>query len=177
MKTLLHICCAPCSVECINTLREEGIEPVGFWYNPNIHPFTEYRSRKETLIEYAKSIDMELLLHDEYGLRRFVKSVSDDINGRCVFCYRIRLEAAAQYAAQNGFDSFTTTLLISLYQKHGAIRNTAKAIADQYGLTFLYRDFRPHFREWQRQARSLGLYMQKYCGCIFSEEDRYTASR
>lgn len=172
-KTLLHVCCAPCSVACIESLRAEGIEPTGFWYNPNIHPVTEYRVRRDTLIEYAKSINMELALVDDYGLREFVKNVADNIEGRCEYCYRVRLEKAAEYARDNGFDSFTTTLLISPYQNHEMIIKTAEEAAKKYGVKFLYRDFRPYFREGQTKAREMGFYMQKYCGCVFSEEDRY----
>ena len=65
MKVLLHICCAPCSVACVKSLRAEGIEPVGYWYNPTIHPFTEYRQRRNTLTDYAGSIGMELRVNDE----------------------------------------------------------------------------------------------------------------
>ena len=83
------------------------------------------------------------------------------------------MDAAAKHAAENGFDSFTTTLLISPYQKHEEICSAALAAAKEHGVEFLYRDFRPLFREGQNEARERGLYMQKYCGCIFSEEDRY----
>ena len=177
MKALLHICCAPCSVQCIQSLRGEGIEPFGFWYNPNIHPFTEYDMRKKTFIEYAKSISLELFLQDEYGLRMFVNKIYPDFTNRCETCYDLRMEAAAQYAKANGFDAFTTTLLISPYQNHDLLRLRGEAAAEKEGVQFLYRDFRPLFRLGQRQARELGLYMQKYCGCVFSEEERYTAKK
>ena len=173
MKTLLHICCAPCSIACIQTLRGEGIEPVGYWYNPNIHPFTEYRSRRNTLREYAQSIQLELFQRDEYGLRQFVAAVSPDFDHRCAYCYQVRMEETARFAAEKGFDSFTTTLLISPYQNHELLTETARQAGEKYGVSFLYRDFRPVFRDGQQQARELGLYMQKYCGCVFSEEDRY----
>ena len=173
MKTLLHICCAPCSVKCIESLRNEGIEPVGFWYNPNIHPFTEYLERRNTLEEYSKTIGMETIFEEDYGLRNFVCAVCNDIDNRCGHCYKIRLEKTAQYAASNGFDSFSTTLLISPYQNHELIISEAEAAAEKFGVKFLYRDFRPLFREGQAAAREAELYMQKYCGCIFSEEDRY----
>ena len=143
MQTLLHICCAPCSNMCIETLRGEGIEPVGFWYNPNI------------------------------GLRPFVRAVADDIDGRCVKCYAMRFEAAAELAAREGFDSFTSSLFISPYQQHELMREVAERAASAHGVQFLYRDFRPYFREGQQRARDLGFYMQKYCGCVFSEEERY----
>ena len=93
MQTLLHICCAPCSNMCIETLRGEGIEPVGFWYNPNIHPFTEYRSRRNCLRDYSAAIGLRLIERNDYGLRPFVRAVADDIDGRCVKCYAMRLEA------------------------------------------------------------------------------------
>ena len=155
MKLLLHICCAPCSIMCIETLRGEGIEPVGFWDNPNIHPFTEFRMRRNTLVDYAK------------------EAVGGDFDGRCPVCYRLRMRSAARYAAENGFTHFTTTLLISPYQNHELLAQTAREAAEEFGVSFLYRDFRPSFREGQDRARAMGLYMQKYCGCIFSEEDRY----
>ena len=173
MQTLLHICCAPCSNMCITALRGEGIEPVGFWYNPNIHPFTEYRARRNCLREYAGTVGLKLLERDEYALRPFVRAVAEDIGGRCAVCYAMRFEAAAEQAAKEGFDSFTSSLFISPYQQHDLMREVAERAAHNHGVTFLYRDFRPCFREGQERARALGFYMQKYCGCVFSEEERY----
>lgn len=173
MKTLMHICCAPCANMPIDQLREEGIDLTGYWYNPNIHPFTEYRSRRNTLVDYAKTIDLPLVVVDDYGLRQFVQAVAEDIDGRCSYCYRVRMEETARYAAEHGFDSFTTSLLISPYQNREAICAVGQAMGEQYGVEFLPRDFRPLFRAGQDRARELGFYMQKYCGCVFSEEDRY----
>ncbi len=173
MKLLLHICCAPCSVSCIEDLRGEGIEPTGLWYNPNIHPYTEYRMRKNTLIEYARSIGLELAVEDEYGLREFVRNVTPDFDGRCAYCYRVRMEETARYAAAHGFDTFTSTLFVSPYQNHELLRRAGEEAAARHGVSFRYWDFSVRFREGQAKARELGLYMQKYCGCIFSEEDRY----
>lgn len=172
-RTLLHICCAPCSIRCIETLREEQIEPTGYWYNPNIHPYTEYRARKTTLIDYAATIDMKLIVDNTYGLRPFIRAVYPDFADRCGACYRMRLDAAARYAAENGFESFSTTLLISPYQNHELLKTVGEEVAAAHGIRFLYRDFRPFFREGQDKAAALGLYRQKYCGCIFSEEERY----
>ncbi len=177
MRLLMHICCAPCSVACIASLRSEGLEPVGYWYNPNIHPFTEYRMRRNTLTEYADRIGLRLEVRDDYGLRDFVRNVADDIDGRCVRCYGMRLREAARFAREKDFEAFTTTLLISPYQNHELLRKTGEAAAEEFGVPFLYRDFRPLFRQGQEEARNLGLYMQKYCGCIFSEEDRYLAAK
>ena len=84
MKTLMHICCAPCANQPIEVLRTDGIEVAGFWYNPNIHPVTEYRARRNCLREYAATISLPLLERDDYGLRPFVRVVAADISGRCV---------------------------------------------------------------------------------------------
>ncbi|MDR3263583.1 MAG: epoxyqueuosine reductase QueH [Clostridiales bacterium] len=172
-KLLLHACCAPCSVKCIDVLRGESIEPTLFFYNPNIHPYTEYMSRQNTLSAYAEAKQAELIISGEYGLRTFLSNTVNDIANRCLYCYRERLFKTAEYAAQNAFEAFSTTLLISPYQNHALIAKTAAEAAEKYGVTFLYRDFRPYFREGQALARETGLYMQKYCGCIFSEEERY----
>ncbi|MBE6993659.1 MAG: epoxyqueuosine reductase QueH [Ruminococcaceae bacterium] len=173
MNTLLHVCCAPCSIMSVEKLREKGIEPVAFWYNINIHPFTEYRSRREAMKGYAASIDLPLIVEDDYGLRQFVTNVADDIDHRCRFCYTSRLERTAREAAARGFDSFCTTLLYSPYQNREMMLEIGHEMAEKYGVRFLPEDFRPWFREGQDRARALELYMQKYCGCIFSEEDRY----
>ena len=174
MKLLLHTCCAPCSVYCIEHLRKEGIEPVLYWFNPNIHPFMEYKARRDCLVEYSKSIGVELIVKDDYGLREFCKNVSDDIENRCQkYCYLVRMEETAKFAKENGFDSFCTTLFVSPYQKHEAIKKVCEEMAEKHGVAFLYRDFREGFYEGQNKARELGLYRQKYCGCVFSENDRY----
>ena len=170
---LLHTCCAPCSLSCIDPLRGEGIEPVAFWYNPNIHPWKEYQARRDCLLDYAPSIGMEVRVREDYGLREFVRAAAPDIDHRCAMCYRRRLEETARYAAEKGFPAFTTTLLASLYQDHDGIVRAAEEFAEKYGVRFLYRDFRPNFRTGNQRARELGFYMQKYCGCVFSEEDRY----
>ena len=89
---LLHTCCAPCSLSCIDPLRAEGIEPVAFWYNPNIHPWKEYQARRDCLLEYAPTIGMEVRVQEDYGLREFVRHVADDIDHRCAYCYEHRIE-------------------------------------------------------------------------------------
>lgn len=175
MKLLMHTCCAPCSVYCIDSLRKEEIEPTLYWYNPNIHPYIEYKARRDTLKEYSKIIDVDLIVYEEYGLNKFCKNVIGDLNNRCSnYCYKVRLEQTVKYAKENGFDTFTSTLFVSPYQKHDELKRICEELAEKYEIQFLYRDFRVGFREGQAKARKLGLYMQKYCGCIFSEEDRYS---
>ncbi len=174
MKLLMHTCCAPCSVYCIDSLRNEKIEPTVYWYNPNIHPYTEYKARRNCLKEYTSSINVQAIFEDEYGLKDFCQNVIGNLENRCTsYCYVVRLEQTAKYAKEHGFDTITTTLLVSPYQKHDEIKKIGEKIAQKYGLDFLYRDFRVGFREGQAKARELGLYMQKYCGCIFSEESSF----
>ena len=174
MKLLMHTCCAPCSVYCIDSLRAEGIEPTLFWYNPNIHPYTEYKARRDCLKDYAKRVGVELLVEEEYGLDEFCGNVINDLGNRCVnYCYRKRLTEVVRQAHIKGYDTFTTTLLVSPYQKHDEIIKVCEELEELSGIKFLYRDFRVGFREGQAKARELGLYLQKYCGCIFSEEERY----
>jgi len=173
MKLLLHACCAPCSLECVEALAGEGIQPDLYWYNPNIHPYTEYRSRRDSLRAFAEAQALSLVMEDEYGLRPFIAAVEREGLQRCAFCYRLRLEKAAAFAAEKGYDAFTTTLLISPYQNHDRIREIGEELAACYAVSFFYRDFRPRFRQGQNQSRQAGYYMQKYCGCIYSEEERY----
>ena len=177
MKTLLHICCAPCANQCIEVLRGDKIEVTGFWYNPNIHPYTEYRARRDCLREYAGTIELPLLEKNDYALRPFVRAVAEDLEHRCVKCYEMRLFEAAKAAKEGGFDSFTSSLFISPYQNFELMRETAERAAKEYNVEFLFRDFRPYFRAGQERARELGFYMQKYCGCVFSEEERYIKAR
>ena len=173
MKTLLHICCAPCANQPIEVLKTDGLEVTGFWFNPNIHPFTEYRARRNTVRDYLQAIELPLIEQNDYALRPFVRAVAEDIENRCIKCYEMRLFETARVAKEGGFDSFTSSLFISPYQNHELMRETAERAASEYGVQFLYRDFRPLFRDGQNKAKELGFYMQKYCGCVFSEEERY----
>ena len=170
----MHTCCAPCSVYCIDKLREEGIEPTLYWYNPNIHPYQEYKARLECLIDYAKKVNCELIIEDEYGLDEFCKNVSDSLDTRCVdYCYPVRMRKTFEYAKENGFDTVTTTLLYSIYQKHDYIKLLCEKLSKEFEIDFLYKDFRVGFWEGHDKAKENCNYMQKYCGCVFSEEDRF----
>ena len=175
MKLLFHCCCGPCAAACVDNFAAENIAPVLFWYNPNIHLFAEYQSRRDSLFTLANAKGLPITEIDEYGLRLFLRETGGEteVPGRCEICYRLRLKKTAAYAAENGFDAFSTSLLISPYQRHESIRRTGEEIAARYGIDFFYRDFRPLFREGQANARELGLYMQKYCGCIYSDEERH----
>lgn len=172
MSLLLHTCCAPCSVYCVKKIRQENIEPTLYWFNPNIHPFAEYKARRDCLRSYAQIAKIKLLEEDAYGLDEFICQTYDKIATRCVdYCYPTRLRHACAFARQNGFTAISTTLLYSIYQKHDYICELLDGLAKEYDLDFVYYDFRAGWREGQNEARRLGLYMQKYCGCVFSEEE------
>ena len=174
MKLLMHACCAPCSVYCVDSLKKEKIEPTMFWYNPNIHPYIEYKQRRDSFVNYVKMENLEHIIKDEYGLDDFCKNVANSIENRCVnYCYPIRMRKTFEYAKENGYDSVSTTLLYSIYQKHEYIKELCESLSKEYEIEFLYRDFRKGFWEGHNKAREIDLYMQKYCGCIYSEEDRY----
>lgn len=177
MSTLLHICCAPCSLSCIQQLQQDGVDFVGFWYNPNIHPYQEYKARRDTLRQYAQDTGLEVREEDFYGLRQFTAAVAANSDNRCGYCYTCRMERTAQYAAQHGFTYFSSTLLVSPYQDRDLICTIGAKMGEKYAVTFVPYDFRPSYQEGHEQARELGLYMQKYCGCIYSEEDRFSNRR
>ena len=161
----------------IQVLRSQTIEVEGYWYNPNIHPYTEYKNRLDALKSYAEIINLPLTVNDVYGLRLFTKMAMENLENRCLGCYDMRLRETALYAKKMGYDAFSTTLLISPYQKHEKLKALGEQLEKEIGIPFYYEDFRPFFREGQKQARELPLYMQKYCGCIFSEEERYLSKK
>jgi len=157
-------------------IAKEGFVPTLLWHNPNIHPFTEYKSRRVAALDFAKLHELPIEADDNYGLREFVGNVAGDIENkraRCAYCYRSRLEHTAKHAANNGYEAFSTTLLASPYQDFDAICNFGQELAKEYGCEFIIKDFREDFRAAMDKARKMGLYMQKYCGCVFSEEERY----
>ena len=172
-RLLVHTCCAPCLIAPYQRLKSEGIRVSALWYNPNIHPVTEYRQRLQALKDFAEREGFELILRDIYGLREFVRAMAADIDSRCEHCYRLRLEMAAKTAAEEGFSAFSSTLFYSKYQNHGLMKDIASELAEKYQVSFFYRDWRELWDEGTRLSKEAGMYRQKYCGCVFSEEERY----
>lgn len=177
MKIFFHICCAPCALYPYYRLREDGFEPVGYFYNPNIHPYQEYKKRRDTVKEFSTRVGLETLIQDSYDLDEFLVRVAGTGTSRCGHCYRMRLEAAANAAQQQGFKLLTSSLLYSKYQKHELVREIGEEIATRYGIEFYYEDFRRGWREGIIESKAMGLYRQQYCGCIYSERDRYQPNR
>lgn len=172
---LVHACCGPCSITVVQGLLEQGHAVLGFYYNPNIHPLMEYLRRREALEEAAKRLDVPVAYADaEYDPAVFLRLVAFREKGRCAQCYRLRLERAALEARRRGCAAMTTTLLYSKYQDHAAIRTIGEQAARAQGVAFLYEDFRSGWNEGIRLSKEWELYRQPYCGCIFSEYERYS---
>ena len=173
MKLLLHICCANCAIYPLERLKEREAEVTGFFFNPNIHPYQEYQKRLESLKQYSERVGLKMIYRDEYLLEEFLRNVSDRVEERCRYCYSIRLEATAQEAKREGFDQFSTTLFQSTHQDHSLIKETGDRISKEIGVPFYYEDFRQGWRKGVEVSRAMGLYRQQYCGCIYSEKERY----
>ena len=173
-RVLVHTCCAPCLLGPLDALRKEGAAPSVCFYNPNIHPFLEFRKRIKAMQIFMETDSVPIEIDIEYGLDLFVREVYDATPAkRCENCYRLRLRYTAERAQQQNFDAFTTTLLGSPHQEHEVIHQVGEAIAEEARVPFLYRDFRPLHEETHELARKRGLYRQSYCGCCFSEYERY----
>jgi len=177
MKMLLHVCCGPCACFPVKHLREAGHELTGYFYNPNIHPYKEFARRLEAAGEFAAKTGLDLVVDPAYTLEEYLASALAAGADRCRNCYRLRLRQAARYARERGFDCFTTTLLVSPYQQHETIKAVGDDVAADEGVPFCYFDFRSGWREGVQISKDLGLYRQPYCGCIFSERDRYHKPR
>ena len=176
-RVLLHVCCAPCMLYPLKILQGEGKEVFAFWYNPNIHPYTEYQKRRDCVRSTAESLGVRLIERDEYPLEEFLQMIAFREGKRCFLCHQLRLTATAQVAKKGRFNLFTTTLLYSKFQPHMMIKELGEGLAKRYGPRFLYRDFREGWKEGIEESKKMGLYRQQYCGCIYSEYERYGGSR
>jgi len=173
MNILLHTCCGPCALYPLRTLRAADHSVTGFFYNHNIHPYQEYARRLEAAQQMAGVMSLHLMLRDDYDLEGFLANVAAEPDKRCRYCYTSRLRATACAASGHGFDAFTSSLLYSRYQQHDEIRMAGEQAGKEFGVTFYYEDFRGGWQEGIRLSKEMGLYRQQYCGCIYSEKERY----
>lgn len=176
MKVLLHVCCAPCTIFPLSVLRERGRDVTGHFFNPNIHPFKEFKQRLFTLKEYARQIKLPLVLDPHYGLTEFVRKVAFHEAERCDICYHMRLEKTVTLAKEMAFDAFSTTLLYSRYQRHAALISLCEDLSTRHDIPFYYEDFRTGWQDGIDVSKELGMYRQPYCGCVYSEQERYDKS-
>ncbi|MFQ5827034.1 MAG: epoxyqueuosine reductase QueH [Dehalococcoidia bacterium] len=174
MATLLiHTCCAPCATYTVEHWRKQRLEVASLWYNPNIHPYQEHQRRLETLEFFARAMELSLIKEQGYQMIEYLRGVVGREAERCTECFRLRLSRTAQKARELGMDAFTTTLLISPYQKHDLLREVGERVAREQKIKFLYEDLRPGYPQSREMSRELGLYRQQYCGCLYSEWERF----
>lgn len=177
MKLLMHLCCSNCSIYPLQNLLLKGIDVTGFWFNPNIHPFTEYSERLASLRKLQGLWNFDVEYDDDYALDSFLKAIAGRDAERCSTCYEMRLDRTAEAAKKMHFDGFSTSLLVSPYQKFDKILEKGKDAAVKHDIEFYCEDFRPGFYQSKKLSKELDLYRQKYCGCIYSEMERYNPRR
>jgi len=171
---LIHVCCAHCAAYTAEHWRREGYEIAGFWYNPNIHPYTEHQQRLESVKALAGKIDLPLIIAEGYDMPEYFRRVAGHEEERCRHCFELRLTKTAEVASEQGYDGFTTTLLISPHQKHELVKETGERAAREKGTAFLYADLRKRYSDSRHITKPMELYRQQYCGCIYSERERYS---
>ncbi|HBT96521.1 MAG TPA: hypothetical protein DEB25_02170 [Desulfobulbaceae bacterium] len=173
MNLLLHTCCAPCLLYPASFLRRQEVAFTVFAANPNIHPYQEYQRRTAQLAAWCQSENIPYYEDRPYAMREFLGAVAQEPDQRCPFCYRVRLDKTAIFAEEHGYSHFSTTLLYSRFQNHELIKAIGEELAAAHNLTFFYHDFRAGWPEGVKRSKELGMYRQQYCGCIFSEQERY----
>lgn len=142
MKILLHLCCGPCATFPVKFLRENNHKVEGYFYNQNIHPYKEFKKRLNTAREYAEKVNLKLIVDNSYRLEEFLSKVLTEPNGRCYYCYESRLMLAAKVAKEYNFEAFSTSLLVSPYQKHEMIKTICEKVAEIEQIPFFYYDYR-----------------------------------
>lgn len=174
MKILLHICCGPCLIYPLKRLNDQDFKVKGFFYNPNIFPIAEYSRRKDAAAVLSKDLQLEVE-YPEYLPSEFSQAINANLQApeRCAGCWRLRLRKTALYAKENGFEAFSSTLLVSPYQNQELLKQIGAQAAEEAGVKFYYEDFRAGFRQAHEEARGKGIYCQKYCGCSYSELERH----
>ena len=173
MKLLLHTCCAPCAIYPLETLRGEGFEVMGFCYRHNIHPYTECLQRQDALESYSENVGLRVIYQGTYDMEAFIRQVVFRESDRCAYCYHDRLQSTAKIAKSGKFDYFTTSLLYSRFQNHELIRSIGESIGKSEGVPFYYHDFRKGWKRGIDESKRMKLYRQQYCGCIYSEKERF----
>jgi predicted adenine nucleotide alpha hydrolase (AANH) superfamily ATPase len=173
MKLLIHSCCAHCAAYTVNYWREQGYEVSSLWYNPNIHPYTEHQHRLEAMQSLAEKMNLPLIIAEGYDIIDYFRQVVGYEADRCQYCFKLRLSKTAEITKEKGFDAFTTTLLISPQQKHELIKEVGEEIAKETRVDFLYADLRKRYSDSRHITKPMELYRQQYCGCVYSEWERY----
>ena len=168
----MHICCAPCFIAPYKHLKDV-FDIMGFWYNPNIHPYQEYKKRLAEVKRFEEENDIKIIYKDEYNLKKWLQNVVFREEQRCRICYHDRLINTAMVADHGNFDYFSSTLLYSKFQNQKLIWDIAEEVASKYSVKFYDKDLRQYWKEGIELSKKNDMYRQQYCGCIYSEKDRY----
>lgn len=171
---LVHTCCAHCSAYTVEYWRSQGYIVSGFWYNPNIHPFTEHNLRFEAVKKLSETMDFPLIVAEGYDFKEYFRRAAGQEESRCGACFGLRLGTAARKARELGINAFTSSLLISPHQKHELAKEMGEKAAAENGVIFLYADLRKRYSDSRHITKPMELYRQQYCGCIYSEYERYS---
>ena len=146
----------------------------GFWYNPNIHPYTEHNLRLEAVKKLSETMDFPLVVAEGYDFKEYFRRAAGHEDTRCGPCFDLRLGMVARKARELGINSFTSSLLISPHQKHELAREMGEKAAAENGVVFVYADLRKRYSDSRHITKPMELYRQQYCGCIYSEYERYS---
>ena len=177
---LVHICCAVDSHYFLQKLREDypDEELIGFFYDPNIHPYSEYYLRLLEVRRSCQMLGIELIEgdYDMDGWLHAVRGLEDapEKGARCSVCFDHRFEVTAQKALELRQTHFTSTLLTSPKKSLEQLRRSGEMLAQRYGLTFVAPDYRKASgtQEQNILAKKAQLYRQDYCGCVFALRDQ-----
>lgn len=171
MKLLLHACCADCALKFLESAKDENLETIIYYYNPNIHPRAEYLTRlsaiRKVVGEEIKVIVPDYRPREYFSAQGGSATAEREKPKRCVRCWNLRLEATAKFAAENGFEYFSSTLVTSEYQDQEKIEKIATNMAKKYKIKF-----------WKAKKiccdlKTSGFYKQFFCGCVYSMKERY----
>ena len=174
-RVLLHACCAPCSSAIVEWLLAHQIEPVIYYYNPNIYPLEEYEIRKNESKRHAEGLGIRWIDgdYDHEGWLSDVCGLEDQPERglRCELCFTLRLTAAARKAKELGIEVFATTLASSRWKSLEQIERAGRKAEEVVpGTTFWAQNWRKGGLQERRNQllKEYGFYNQQYCGCEFS---------
>ena len=176
---LLHACCGPCSSYVIEYLSKY-FDITIYYYNPNTYPEEEFTRRYDELDKFINNFNNSVkIIKEQYNPTEFYNSIKGlehlgEKSRRCYNCYKLRMNKAARYAKDNGYDYFTTTLSISPYKNANWINEIGKKIENNLGIRYLYSDFKKKdgYKRSLELSKKYNLYRQEYCGCVYSKQER-----
>ena len=182
MRLLLHGCCADCTLKYLISFSDDQLvrlsekpEVTVYYYNPNIQPRSEYLARLKAIQKICEENKVKLIVADwsprEYFAAQIRNMIHDSRlmkkNERCPRCWELRISKTAEYAKENGYEAFSSTLVTSQYQNSEVIKKIAEKNAKKLGVRFYVPEI------VCRDLKTKGFYKQIYCGCVYSLAERY----